>query len=893
MQSPEDLGAIGQAVPGIVYLFDLVRGANVWANRHVADILGYSTQEVREMGDHFLRHLAHPDDLQLINEYHVRFAGLADGAALDCEYRLRSASGEYRWLRSRDVVYRRTADGRPWLLIGVALDVTDSKAREERLRLQADLLQAVQQAVIATDLKGTVTFWNRAAEALYGYSEGEAIGQSILDLTVPPAAASAAGALLRQLLADNVWRGAFEVRNRAGRTFRARVTNSVLREPAGRPLGFIGISEDISAEEAAVRALEQSEKRLALFARAANDALWDWDPATGVVWRNDGFRNLVGGPDPPGSDFEWWESRIHPDDHADVRAQVAEGLASASSFSMQYRLRRAAGDYVLVLDRAYIDRDAKGGVRRVVGAVTDITPLTRAEEALHQQEEYFRRIFEESPTGIALIDTDGRVTRVNSRFAEMLGALPADLVGASFLDFTHPEDAAIDLELSKRLFEGAIPRYRLDKRYLRSDGSVVWVSLTATVLRNREGGVICGLGMVEDITGRRAVEEALHIAREKAEAASEAKSAFLAQVSHEIRTPMNGLLGMLELLRSSGLSEEQSRWLEAATQAGNGLLRVINDILDVTKLQHGRLAIHPAPFSPHQLLNDLASLYRPRAEAKGIRFVLTEGPGVPAALLGDEGRLRQVMMNLLDNALRFTSSGSVELAMQIDPEGPFAIEFSVADTGMGIPTAALPSLFEPFSPLSAQTSRSLGGTGLGLAIAKQLIVRMGGAIGVESVPGAGSRFVVRVPLPETEAAPAGAGTASPKPDAVQTKQPFLGRTILLAEDNQINQRVGQSLLARLGAQVDVAASGVDALRLWQERPYDLILMDCLMPVMDGFEAAREIRRRGERGAEVPIVALTALALDEDRQECLRAGMNDVIAKPVRQETLRQVLSRFL
>ncbi len=882
----ERLDFLGEVCPGAAYLFDATRGNFLWLSPRIADLLGYSPDEILALGSGAHLRLVDAEDLTKVNAHYLGIAQTGIEAAT-FEARFVTRAGDSRILKCHERVYARYAPPGSRVVVGMAWDATQGWRQERQLHLLADLLQAVKQAVIATDLDGRVTYWNHYAEQLYGYSADEAIGKSIFDLTVDPASRTGAEGILRDHVKPNsVWRGVFHVRHRDGHLFPARVTNSALHGENGKVAGYIGISEDISAELAAQQAIEESERRLSLFARAANDALWEWDPDTGRVWRNEVFAELVGeAVDNDG--FSWWLDRVHPDDRAQTEHQVREGLSGLSHFHVKYRLRRADGEYAIVLDRAHVDRYEDGRVRRVVGAITDITPLARAEEALHEQMEHFRRVFEEGPLGIALLDREGGLVRINPQLCQMLEYSHEELTQLTFHDLTHQADLERTILGVRQLFAGEIPRLQVEKRCRCKTGRILWVSVTGTLLRSHDGVPRWMLAMIEDITERRAVEEELRVARERAEAASAAKSAFLAQVSHEIRTPMNGLLGMLALLSAAGLTPEQQQLLDTAQKAGDGLLRIINDILDLTRYHHGKLVIQTAPCSLSQLVAELQAFYRPQTEQKGLTFTVTLDPLVPPWVLADSGRLRQVLMNLLSNAFRFTSHGSVTLEVRCRNTAPLAVEFSVADTGAGIPKHALDSVFDAFSELSAETSRTIGGTGLGLAIVKQLVTLMGGVVQVQSVLGEGTRFWFTLPL---EAALPPAPVASPP---LTPGKPLLGRRMLLVEDNVINQKVGQALLTGMGVEVDIAASGLDAVHRWEQQHYDLVFMDCSMPVMDGFEAARRIRALGGRGAQVPIIALTALAFDEDRQRCLDAGMSDFLSKPVDRASLLQVIQQWL
>ncbi len=511
-------------------------------------------------------------------------------------------------------------------------------------------------------------------------------------------------------------------------------------------------------------------------------------------------------------------------------------------------------------------------------------------------------VMESLDHGVCTVSPKGEILFLNSAAKRLFGTSPThyqDML-RRFVPVSAQGKKLDPLALAKKALRGEhLLDYSATLQRSSNDRIKVLASLSPLLCKgsDRAEGLVLTF---HDRTQHNQMMRNLSVALEAANQAAQAKGNFLATMSHEIRTPLNGVIGMLDLLLASSLTQEQNKFASIAKSSGESLLRIINDILDYSKLEAGKVQLETAEMDPLAIANDVASVLRPKAQASGLPVDVTVAPGLASSCKADAGRIRQVLFNLVGNAIKFTDQGSISIHVaSLYPvtrsrNGSFFLRFEICDTGAGIPTEKIPSLFTPFMQLDASTTRTHGGTGLGLSISGALVRQMGGEMEILSEVGHGSTFSFSVEVQPNDLVVQERRRQGERREKLleESNDENFSLALLVAEDNHTNQIVIDAMLRRLGySDITIAEDGKKAVALASERQFDVILMDCMMPELDGFEATKTIRSSAGQVASIPIVALTANAMEGDREKCLAAGMNDYIAKPVSLDSLRQTLQR--
>jgi PAS domain S-box-containing protein len=618
---------------------------------------------------------------------------------------------------------------------------------------------------------------------------------------------------------------------------------------------------------------------------AAGLGYWRLDVATRAIAWSDGLFRLYGLEVGDLPDLETAMAAIHPEDSERANGLLDRAMKFGEDYTDQVRLKTADGSWRVMMNRTLCRRDANGAVNTVIGVVMDVTEMELANAALRASEARFRLLAENGNDLIVQLDLDGRITYISPSVETVTGYSPEALVGRDVAEIIHADDLpALDHSVEQSLAHPERRASCVEYRIRHVDGRELWLEARPTPLFDPASGEAIGItDVVRDITERKALEAELVAKCEEAQAATRAKAEFLANMSHEIRTPLTAIMGFSGLLeRLPDLSGEARSHLRRICTAGDQLLGVVNDVLDFSRLDAGQVELDPQPLDPAAFVVETLDLLSGQAADKSLELTTRIADGIPAWVRLDGGRIRQVLLNLIGNAIKFTASGTVSVSLETC--GPEALKFAVTDTGPGIAPELHGRLFERFSQVDGSITRDFGGAGLGLAICKRLVELMDGSIGVESATGEGSRFWFTVPAP-LASAPSRGREAPATPLAAPM-------SILVVDDLAVNRLLVRAMLEPLGHSLEEAASGPEAVKAAMSGPFDLILMDLQMPGMDGLEATRVIRSTAEPNRTAPIVALSANVLAEQIADCHAAGMNDHLAKPIVPADLLAILHKW-
>jgi two-component system sensor histidine kinase/response regulator len=851
------------------------------------EIWGRTCQSLYEQPRSWIESV-HPDDRSaVIENMQQRQAGVFT----DLEFRIVRSDGSVRWIRNRAFPIN-DADGNDSRIAGIAEDITDREQVTESLRKSEQRFRTfvdhATDGFFLQDHNYVVLDVNRQACESLGYTRDELIGMTPVDFD-PNVTPAVLDNLTRSLDAGQLMAFESSHRRKDGTIFPVEIRGQSFYE-GGRRFA-VAMVRDITERKRAEEALRESERRWRSLTEAMPQFVWTANAVGTADYFSTQITEYTGLAESELLAWGWMES-LHPDDRERTRNSWLEAIAKERNHEVEHRIRSSDGAYRWFTTRGVPIRDTAGHIVKWFGTCTDITEHKRSEQALRESEQRWRSLTEALPQLVWTATPDGACDYFSTQWTQHTGVPEDRLLGWQWLETLHPDDR----EPTRQLWTDSVAErgpYDVEYRVRRTDGEYRWFKTRGAPIRDSEGGILKWFGTCTDITDGKLAAEELRVAKDAAESANRAKDEFLANVSHEIRTPMNAILGMTELVLGMPLADDQRQSLTTVKAAADNLLGIINDLLDFSKIEAGKVELELAEFSLRAVIGDTLQALAMRAHRKGLELACDVQPDVLDALVGDSGRLRQVLLNLVSNAIKFTAQGEVVVRAQtagdLGSGGEVRLRFSVTDTGIGISADKHEAIFRAFEQEDTSTTRKYGGTGLGLTIASRLVALMGGTISVESQPGRGSTFTFTASFGR----PANpSGPVAAKPPVVLQKLP-----VLIVDDNETNRHILQEWLREWTMNPIAVGDGVAAIdALWQSathgRPYAVVLLDARMPDTDGLALAARIRQQTTLSA-TRIILLTSGDRPGDAARSHELGIDARLLKPVRQEELLETIYRVI
>jgi PAS domain S-box-containing protein len=837
-------------------------GTVMKVNPALRKVLGYSEDEL--IGKAL-------KDITLLKDWEAnasRIEQLMKGMASSCEMEKRYThkNGSLIWCSVHVSLVKDEVTGVPLYFIAHVIDISEKKAATELYQL---ISENAQEVIYCSTTDGICYYCSPSIEEMLGYKPEELIGKQNLDIIHPDDLEQ----LQSKKFADKeILR--YRNRHKNGHYIWLETTFKIIDDEQGEPK-VLAIARDITARK-------KNEDILSEAQRIASIGSWDWDIRASEVSFSDQVYLIC--------NIDANQMIRHPRDllryvHASDQAFVKENMAEALKrphFSLEFRNMAGDGPTRYLHLRGVVSFDEEDNPIRVNGTIQDITEQKEIELKLQEMVERYTSLKKYNHDAVISLDLEGTIIHGNSVAEQLIGYSFSELSGCNVSLLIGADHLKSILTYS--LHDASI-EHKINKLW-HKDGHFVEVLTTIApiIINSTKVGFYI---IAKDITEQKK----LLIAKEAAESTNKAKSEFLAMMSHEIRTPMNGVIGMTDLLlETTNLDAEQREYVEIISKSGETLLTIINDILDFSKIDSGKTELTEHPFHVKDCISETYDVLSSKAHEKCLEMTFSVSPDVPRTLIGDSERLKQVLMNLVGNAVKFTHSGGVSVSVRLLSREVNAVhlQFTVKDTGIGIPPDQINRLFEPFYQLDQFMTRKYDGTGLGLAISKKLVNLMDGDIWIEPTDGAGATFVFTVCLKEENHGPDPMSEQSIQ----EANKDRIALHILIAEDNEINQQVLKRMLEKQGHTVSVAKDGNQVIEQAIRQPHDIIFMDIHMPVMNGLDATKVIQEALPPEKCPVIVAVTANALKGDREQCLAAGMDDYMTKPIKIETVSDVIHKF-
>ena len=719
---------------------------------------------------------------------------------------------------------------------------------------------------------------NEAACQRYGYSHEEFRNMNLSELRSPEEQEFLRN---RKQHPERIW----EHRTKDGEILNVRKYEFPFQLD-GRAV-VLAMAADVTKEVKLARDKTELLQRYQVLTEAAHDLLWDWDLKTNMVTHNEALMSLYGyGKEDLVRPISWWTDMIHPDDYSIAAWSIQEAIRERRRYwTAEYRLKKSDGTYVLVLDRGILHTDENDVPLRMVGSIVDLTTRKAAEDDRNQ-------LFRLSIDCMLFLEPDGSITQANAAFYNLIGTHPDTDQVRNIREFLDTQDRqTFDSAVRNALDEGKEGHFTTSLDNKSCQGRTIQWGLITNEAKSRL--FLVGRDITESIADRKQLESALASAQayaKEAEAARQAQTEFLQNMSHELRTPMNGMLGTAQLLAASATKESDRKLAEVLVRSGESLLEILNDILDISKIESGNIHFQSIPFFLPEVAHTVYDLFSLSAHQKDLSFTITLSPSAEVTVVGDPFRLRQVLSNLVGNAIKFTEKGAIALVVDAVPgeDGAIVAIIKIRDTGIGIAEPMQPQVFDRFVQVDPSVTRRQGGTGLGLAISRNLTELMGGTLTLKSKLDKGSDFTVQIPYQTAPKPP----TAEIFPrEIARSSKP--GAKVLIAEDVEVNAMILTTWLEERGFECTTVSNGVEAIARLANESFDGAFVDLHMPDASGYDVMSALRSSAANiNRNVPVVAVTASVSEVERQKCAEYGFNEFIPKPILVAELDRVVHKL-
>jgi PAS domain S-box-containing protein len=859
---------------------------NIQCSELFFEIFNISQVESYRQMKKALESVIFPEYLQYIRSKIGR--ALKKGTTESFLYRIRLKNGEVRWIKE-EVCMLGDVEKKERLLVGTIRDITAQKAIEDKLREYLLIVSSSSElmSLISPDYRyinvnqAYIDAYRKPMDQIEGHTVAEMFGDEVFKSLIKP---NIDRCLLGETISDQYW-----TTFPGGRRCYMDVKYNPVREMDGTISGVTVSTRDITE-------LKNTEEQLKIFKMFAEESGVGFGMANldgQITYVNTKLCKLAGFHRPD-EVIGGMVEETYLKNHIDLlNNEIIPVIHHKSHWTGEIDVVRVDERVIHTIQNFFLIRNDDGEPVSYALTVTDITDRIIAEKALQQSESNFRSIFTNAAIGIDVVDEEGRFLQVNDAMIEMMGYSREEMLQLKISDITFPDDKEQSACSLKDLFRGKSDCYRLEKRYIRKDGTIFWADLSVTIYYDVESQKKYAIGTIIDITQGKMLQQQLERSRAEAVKANKAKSEFLANMSHEIRTPLNAVIGFTELLETLVSDSKQISYLKSIKSGGKNLLLLINDILDLSKIEAGKMSFRYEPVNPFGLINEIRQIFLLKINEKNLDFIIDVDEEIPESLILDEVRVRQVIFNLIGNAIKFTDKGYVRFQVKKistpDDTSKIDLEVTVEDTGIGIPADQHKVIFDAFQQTSGQSTRKYGGTGLGLSISKRLVEMMGGNIQLKSEVGKGSRFTFTL-----HDVVVGASIERPDEDDDTNLEGivFDKATILIVDDVESNRQLIKENFMLHDFTIFEAEDGKQAVTIAGQVKPDIIIMDIRMPVMDGLEAARLIKTN-EETKNSRIIALTASMRSEAQEESFDRYFDGYLHKPVSRSELFGKIMKFV